>query len=32
VYRIDIDSWSGKRKKEADDFPGAFFYPIDSQP
>ena len=28
VYRIDIESWSGKRKKVDDDFPGAFFYPI----
>lgn len=27
VYRIDIKQWSGKRKKAADDFPGAFFYP-----
>lgn len=27
VYRIDIESWSGKRKSVADDFPGAFFYP-----
>lgn len=25
VYRIVIDEWSGK-KKEVDDFPGAFFY------
>jgi nitroimidazol reductase NimA-like FMN-containing flavoprotein (pyridoxamine 5'-phosphate oxidase superfamily) len=28
VYRIDIESWSGKRKKVDDDFPGAFFYPF----
>lgn len=27
VYRIDIESWSGKKKQEAADFPGAFFYP-----
>lgn len=27
VYRINIDSWSGKRKKVVDDFPGAFTYP-----
>lgn len=27
VYRIDIDAWSGKRKRVEDDFPGAFFYP-----
>jgi nitroimidazol reductase NimA-like FMN-containing flavoprotein (pyridoxamine 5'-phosphate oxidase superfamily) len=26
VYRIAIDSWSGKKKEVADDFPGAFFY------
>lgn len=26
VYRIYIDSWSGKQKKVAEDFPGAFFY------
>lgn len=26
VYRIDIDSWSGKRKQVEPDFPGAFFY------
>ena len=26
VMRIDIDSWSGKRKQVADDFPGAFIY------
>lgn len=25
VFRIDIDGWSGKQKKEPDDFPGAFF-------
>lgn len=28
VYRIDIESWSGKRKHVADDFPGAFWYPF----
>jgi nitroimidazol reductase NimA-like FMN-containing flavoprotein (pyridoxamine 5'-phosphate oxidase superfamily) len=28
VYRIEIESWSGKRKKVDDDFPGAFFYPF----
>lgn len=28
VYRIDIESWSGKRKQVEDDFPGAFVYPI----
>ena len=26
VYRVDIDAWSGKRKKVEADFPGAFFY------
>lgn len=26
VYKIEIDQWSGKRKKVEDDFPGAFFY------
>jgi uncharacterized protein len=26
VYRIDIDSWSGKRKRVDDDFAGAFHY------
>ncbi|KAF0194385.1 MAG: pyridoxamine 5'-phosphate oxidase-related FMN-binding protein [bacterium] len=27
VYRINIQEWSGKKKQEAADFPGAFFYP-----
>ncbi len=26
VYRIDIETWSGKQKQVEDDFPGAFFY------
>jgi hypothetical protein len=26
VYRIKIIKWSGKRKLEAPDFPGAFYY------
>jgi uncharacterized protein len=26
VYRVEIDEWSGKRKKAADDFPGAYLY------
>ncbi|MFN8529522.1 MAG: pyridoxamine 5'-phosphate oxidase family protein [Anaerolineae bacterium] len=26
VYRIDIETWTGKRKKVEDDFPGAFLY------
>lgn len=27
VFRIDIESWSGKRKQAAEDFPGAFYAP-----
>ncbi|MBM3144945.1 MAG: pyridoxamine 5'-phosphate oxidase family protein [Chloroflexi bacterium] len=26
VFRIDIESWSGKEKKVADDFPSAFYF------
>lgn len=26
VYRINIESWSGKQKKVPEDFPGAYFY------
>lgn len=26
VYAIDIETWSAKRKKVKEDFPGAFFY------
>jgi nitroimidazol reductase NimA-like FMN-containing flavoprotein (pyridoxamine 5'-phosphate oxidase superfamily) len=26
VFRIEIESWSGKEEKEAGDVPGAFFY------
>lgn len=26
VFRIDIDSWSGKEKKATEDFPGAFWF------
>lgn len=26
VYRVTIDSWSGKRKEAPEDFPGAFWY------
>ena len=26
VYRLDVEAWSGKRKAEAADFPGAFRY------
>jgi nitroimidazol reductase NimA-like FMN-containing flavoprotein (pyridoxamine 5'-phosphate oxidase superfamily) len=26
VYRIEIESWSGKEKKAPDDFPGAFYH------
>lgn len=29
VFRIDIDSWSGKEVKEQEFFPGAFTYPFD---
>jgi nitroimidazol reductase NimA-like FMN-containing flavoprotein (pyridoxamine 5'-phosphate oxidase superfamily) len=29
VYRLDIESWSGKQKKVAADFPGAFYYGIE---
>ena len=31
VYRIEIQSWSGKRKQVADDFPGAFTYRANAQ-
>ncbi len=30
VFRIEIDTWSGKKKEVADDFPGAFWYAADS--
>lgn len=26
VYRIDVERWTGKQKRVADDFPGAFRY------
>lgn len=26
VYRLEIESWSGKRKKAPQDFPGAYYY------
>lgn len=26
VFRIDIESWSGKKKEAEDDFPGAYLY------
>jgi nitroimidazol reductase NimA-like FMN-containing flavoprotein (pyridoxamine 5'-phosphate oxidase superfamily) len=26
VFRVDIESWSAKRKAAAEDFPGAFRY------
>ncbi|MBZ0302665.1 MAG: pyridoxamine 5'-phosphate oxidase family protein [Anaerolineae bacterium] len=32
VYRIDIDTWTGKRKAVAADFPGAFDYDVRGQP
>lgn len=28
VYRVDIESWVGKRKEAPADFPGAFHYPV----
>jgi nitroimidazol reductase NimA-like FMN-containing flavoprotein (pyridoxamine 5'-phosphate oxidase superfamily) len=28
VYRLNVDSWSGKATKERGDFPGAFNFPI----
>ncbi|MCA9891150.1 MAG: pyridoxamine 5'-phosphate oxidase family protein [Anaerolineae bacterium] len=27
VFRLDIDSWSGKKKEVEEDFAGAFWYP-----
>jgi nitroimidazol reductase NimA-like FMN-containing flavoprotein (pyridoxamine 5'-phosphate oxidase superfamily) len=30
VYRIQIDDWSGKKKEVDADFPGAYFYPVQS--
>jgi nitroimidazol reductase NimA-like FMN-containing flavoprotein (pyridoxamine 5'-phosphate oxidase superfamily) len=30
VYRINIESWSGKKKEVADDFPGAYWYQPES--
>lgn len=32
VFRVDIAEWSGKRKAEADDFPGAYTWPVLPQP
>lgn len=32
VYRVDIDTWSGKQKEAAPDFPGAFELPSLSLP
>lgn len=31
VFRLKIDSWSGKKKEVEADFPGAFTYPIDPE-
>ncbi len=31
VFRIDIELWSGKQKRAARDFPGAFFYDDDME-
>jgi hypothetical protein len=28
VYRIQISSWSGKEEVAREDFPGAFYYPV----
>ena len=28
VFKVTVDSWSGKRKEVGPDFPGAFYYPI----
>ncbi len=28
VFRLEIESWSGKKKQAEDEFPGAFSYPI----
>ena len=28
VFRLEIESWSGKRKEAEDDFPGAFLYSL----
>ncbi|MGJ3237371.1 MAG: pyridoxamine 5'-phosphate oxidase family protein [Anaerolineae bacterium] len=27
VFKLTIESWSGKKKEVADDFPGAYWYP-----
>ena len=32
VYRIDIESWSGKQKEVAEDFPGAFSFEVPPVP
>ncbi len=32
VYRIDVDSWSGKQKEVAEDFPGAFSFELPPVP
>ena len=32
VYRIDIESWSGKQKEVAEDFPGAFAFQVPTVP
>jgi nitroimidazol reductase NimA-like FMN-containing flavoprotein (pyridoxamine 5'-phosphate oxidase superfamily) len=26
VLRLDVEAWSGKQKRKADDFPGAFHF------
>ena len=30
VFKVTVESWSGKRKEVAPDFPGAFYYPVDT--
>jgi nitroimidazol reductase NimA-like FMN-containing flavoprotein (pyridoxamine 5'-phosphate oxidase superfamily) len=32
VYRVDIESWSGKQKEAATDFPGAYAMPVPPVP
>ena len=29
VFKVNIEAWSGKKKQVADDFPGAFVYPVE---
>ena len=32
VFRVDIETWSGKQKEVAADFPGAFDLPVPALP